>query len=81
MQSEKLRLRKIQRLAYEIMDEMHKDKDRTELHKLIPIIDNLSRAIGDLTDSVGKYSLDYVEEKVSNAHALLFSKEKVDIFY
>ncbi|WP_342441914.1 group-specific protein [Lysinibacillus sp. FSL K6-0075] len=80
MQAEKLRLRKIQRLAYEIMDEMHKDKDCIELHKVIPIIDNLSRAIGDLTDSVGKYSLDYVEEKVKNAHALLFNKEKVDIY-
>jgi len=80
MQSEKLRLRKIQRLAYEIMDEMHKENDRTEMHKLIPIIDNLSRAIGDLTDSVGKYSLDYVEEKVKNAHELLFNKEKVDVY-
>jgi len=59
---------------------MHKENDRTEMHKLIPIIDNLSRAIGDLTDSVGKYSLDYVEEKVKNAHALLFNKEKVDIY-
>ncbi len=46
MQSEKLRLRKIQQLAYEIMDEMHNEKHRTEMHKLIPIIDNLSRAIG-----------------------------------
>lgn len=45
MHSEKLRLRKIQRLAYEIMDEMHKEKDRTEMHKLIPIIDNLSRQL------------------------------------
>ncbi|AXQ50937.1 group-specific protein [Lysinibacillus fusiformis] len=80
MHSEKLRLRKIQRLAYEIMDEMHKEKDRNEMHKLIPIIDNLSRAIGDLTDSVGKYSLDYVEEKVKTAHELLFNKEKVDAY-
>ncbi|WP_341300825.1 group-specific protein [Lysinibacillus sp. FSL H8-0500] len=80
MQSEKLRLRKIQRLAYEIMDEMHKEKNQLELHKFIPIIDNLARAIGDLTDSTGQYSLDYVEEKVKNAHAFLFSKEKVDIY-
>ncbi|PIJ98585.1 hypothetical protein [Lysinibacillus sphaericus] len=80
MHSEKLRLRKIQRLAYEIMDEMHQEKDHTEMHKLISIIDNLSRAVGDLTDSVGKYSLDYVEEKVNNAHELLFNKEKVDAY-
>jgi len=78
MQSEKMRLRTIQHLAYEIMDEMNKGKELTKLEILIPIIDNLSRAIGDLTDSYGKYSLDYVEEKVKNAHALLFQKEKVD---
>ncbi|MGG2056919.1 group-specific protein [Lysinibacillus pakistanensis] len=79
MQSEKMRLRTIQHLAYEIMDEMNKGKELTQLEILIPIIDNLSRAIGDLTDSYGKYSLDYVEEKVKNAHALLFQKEKVDV--
>jgi len=80
MQSEKMRLRKVQHLAYEIMDEMNKGKELTQLEILIPIIDNLSRAIGDLTDSYGKYSLDYVEEKVKNAHALLFQKEKVDAY-
>lgn len=79
MQSEKMRLRTIQHLAYEIMDEMNKGKELTQLEILIPIIDNLSRAIGDLTDSYGKYSLDYVEEKVKNAHAILFQKEKVDV--
>ena len=80
MQSEKIRLRKVQQLAYEIMDEMNKGKELTQLEFLIPIIDNLSRAIGDLTDLYGKYSLDYVEEKVKNAHALLFQKEKVDAY-
>ncbi|MGE7109807.1 group-specific protein [Lysinibacillus sp. NPDC047702] len=80
MQSEKMRLRRVQHLAYEIMDEMNKGKELTQLEILIPIIDNLSRAIGDLTDSYGKYSLDYVEEKVKNAHALLFQKEKVDAY-
>ncbi|AVK86552.1 group-specific protein [Lysinibacillus sp. B2A1] len=80
MQSEKIRLRKVQQLAYEIMDEMNKGKELTQLEILIPIIDNLSRAIGDLTDLYGKYSLDYVEEKVKNAHALLFQKEKVDAY-
>lgn len=80
MQSEKIRLRKVQQHAYEIMDEMNKGKELTQLEILIPIIDNLSRAIGDLTDLYGKYSLDYVEEKVKNAHALLFQKEKVDAY-
>ncbi|MGE8034977.1 group-specific protein [Lysinibacillus sp. NPDC093692] len=80
MQSEKLRLRKIQHLAHEITDEMNKSGVLTHLETLIPVIDNLSRAIGDLTDSYGKYSLDYVEEKVENAHTLLFNKEKVDVY-
>ncbi|MDM5250736.1 group-specific protein [Lysinibacillus sp. G4S2] len=80
MQSEKLRLRKIQHLAYEIMDEMNRGNEGTQVEALIPIIDNLSRAIGDLTDSYGEFSLDYVEEKVKNAHALLFNKEKVDVY-
>ncbi|MGE7690916.1 group-specific protein [Lysinibacillus sp. NPDC097214] len=80
MQSEKLRLRKIQHLAHEITDKMHKGEELTHLETLIPVIDNLSRAIGDLTDSYGKYSLDYVEEKVKNAHTLLFNKEKVNVY-
>lgn len=81
MQSEKLRLRKVQHLAHEITDEMNKGGGvLTHLETLIPVIDNLSRAIGDLTDSYGQYSLDYVEEKVKNAHTLLFNKEKVDVY-
>ena len=80
MRSEKMRLRKIQHLAHEITDEMNKGEELAHLETLIPIIDNLSRAIGDLTDSYGKYSLDYVEEKVKNAHALLFNKERIDVY-
>ncbi len=80
MQSEKVRLRKIQHLAHEITDKMNKGEELTHSETLIPIIDNLSRAIGDLTDSYGKYSLDYVEEKVKNAHALLFNKERIDVY-
>ncbi|MGE7843043.1 group-specific protein [Lysinibacillus sp. NPDC093712] len=80
MQAENKRLRKIQHLAHEIMDEMNAGKEWNELETLIPVIDNLSRAIGDLTDAYGNYSLDYVEEKVKNAHTLLFKKNKVDIY-
>ncbi|KOS63181.1 group-specific protein [Lysinibacillus agricola] len=80
MHSEKMRLRKIQHLAHEITDEMNKGEELAHLETLIPVIDNLSRAIGDLTDSYGQYSLDYVEEKVKHAHALLFNKEKVDVY-
>ncbi|MEK5330852.1 MULTISPECIES: group-specific protein [unclassified Lysinibacillus] len=80
MQAENKRLRKIQHLAHEIMDEMNAGKELKELETLIPVIDNLSRAIGDLTDAFGNYSLDYVEEKVKNAHTLLFKKDKVDMY-
>ena len=80
MQAENKRLRTIQHLAHEIMDEMNAGKELNELERLIPVIDNLSRAIGDLTDSYGQYSLDYVEEKVKNAHALLFNKEKNEVY-
>ncbi|MGE7091505.1 group-specific protein [Lysinibacillus sp. NPDC048646] len=79
MQKEKMRLRRIQHLAYEIMDEMNAEKESTRIDTLIPVVDNLSRAIGDLTDSVGHYSLDYVEEKVKNAHYLLFQNDKVNL--
>lgn len=80
MQAENKRLRKIQHLAHEIMDEMNAGKELNELERLIPVIDNLSRAIGDLTDAYGNYSIDYVEEKVNIAHTLLFKKDKVDMY-
>jgi len=80
MQAENKRLRTIQHLAHEIMDEMNAGKELNELDTLIPIIDNLARAIGDLTDAFGNYSIDYVEEKVKNAHALLFKKDKIDMY-
>ncbi len=66
-----MRLRRIQHLAYEIMDEMNAGKELTRFDTLIPVVDNLSRAIGDLTDSVGNYSLDYVEEKVKKCSLLV----------
>ncbi|AHN23653.1 group-specific protein [Lysinibacillus sphaericus] len=80
MQAENKRLRIIQHLAHEIMDEMNTRKEPMELDTLIPVIDNLSRAIGDLTDAFGNYSLDYVEEKVKNAHTLLFKRDKIDMY-
>lgn len=80
MQAKIKRLRKIQHLAHEIMDEMNTEKEPPQWETLSPVIDNLSRAIGDLTDPFGHYSLDYVEEKVKNAHHLLFRKEKVNLY-
>ncbi|MGE7933956.1 hypothetical protein [Viridibacillus arvi] len=80
MHTKKMRLRKIQHLAYEIMDEINTSKEKRQFDTLNPVIDNLSRAIGDLTDPLGNYSLDYIEEKVKNAHHLLFKKEKVNSY-
>lgn len=70
--SNELRLRRVQRLAHEIMDEMNTRKQERAAELLNLVIDNLSRAVGDLTDPYGKYSMDYLEEKVENAHSLLF---------
>ena len=71
MQTKEMRLRRIQHLAHEIMDEMNVRKELRQFDTLRLVIDNLSRAIGDLSDPLGDYSLDYIEEKVGNAHYLL----------
>ncbi|MFE0504323.1 hypothetical protein ACWF7H_02925 [Peribacillus butanolivorans] len=74
MQTKEMRLRRIQHLAHDIMDEMNARKEKRQFDTLI--IDNLARAIGDLSDPLGDYSLDYIEEKVENAHFLLFKNKK-----
>jgi hypothetical protein len=76
MQTKEMRLRRIQYLAHEIMDEMNRGNEPRQFETLNLAIDNLSRAIGDLTDPFGNYSLEYIEEKVGNAHYLLFKNEK-----
>lgn len=76
MKAQATRLRRIQHLAHEIMDEMNARKDLEPSDPLRLMIDNLSRAIGDLADPLGNYSLDYVEEKVENAHYQLFKNKK-----
>ena len=79
MKTKEMRLRKIQHLAHEIMDEMNSRKVLSESDRSGLVIDNLSRAIGDLTDPYGNYSLDYIEEKINNAHynVFKFKNEKV----
>ena len=67
MQTKELRLRRIQYLAHEIMDEMNRGNEPRQFETLNLAIDNLSLAIGDLTDPLGNYSLEYIEEKVGNA--------------
>ncbi|HJF30645.1 MAG TPA: hypothetical protein K8V56_02550 [Sporosarcina psychrophila] len=76
MQTKEVRLRRIQQLAHEIMDEMNRGNDPRQIETLNLAVDNLSRALGDLADPFGNYSLDYIEEKVGNAHYLLFKNEK-----
>lgn len=76
MQTKEVRLRRIQQLAHEIMDEMNRGNEPRQFDTLNLAVDNLSRAIGDLADPFGNYSLDYIEEKVGNAHYLLFKNEK-----
>jgi hypothetical protein len=76
MTSEGMRLRKIQRLAHEIMDEVNLREVQIPPELLTMVIDNLSRAVGDLTDPSGNYSLSYLEEKVGNAHSLLVKRKQ-----
>lgn len=71
-----MRLRKVQHLVYDIMDEMHRKKKERDIETLQKIIDHLSGAIGDLADPSGTYSLDYLEKKVNSAHSLLFQNKK-----
>ncbi|WP_456279048.1 hypothetical protein [Bacillus sp. AK128] len=75
MASNGMRLRNIQKQAHEIMDEVNFRNDERPPEVLVSIIDNLSRAIGDLSDPSGNYSLEYLEEKVGKAHSLMFEKK------
>ena len=76
MQTKEVRLGRIQRLAHEIMDEMNRGNEPRQFETLNLAIDNLSRALGDLADPFGNYSLDYIEDKLGKAHFLLFENEK-----
>jgi len=71
-----IRLRRIQHLAHEIMDKMNVDDEFNESSTSKVVIENLSRALGNLADPFGNYSLEYVEEKLERAHYLLFKNEK-----
>ncbi len=71
-----LRLRKVQMLAHEIMDEINLRKKERATETLNLVIDTLSRAVGDLTDPSGNYSLDYLEEKVGKCAFSIVQKEK-----
>ncbi|KXH83764.1 hypothetical protein [Sporosarcina sp. HYO08] len=76
MQTNEMRLRRIQHLAYEIMDEMNRTSEPRQIETLHCVIDNLSRAVGDLTDPFGDYSLNYIEKKIDHAHYLLFKNKR-----
>lgn len=76
MQSKQLRLRRIQSHAHDIMVEMNTKEDHKKNESYRTVIDDLSRAIGELSDPSGDYSLDYVEEKVATAHYKIFKNMK-----
>lgn len=76
MQTKEMRLRRIQHLAHEMMDEMNRTSESRQPETLHLVIDNLSRAIGDLTDPFGDYSLNYIEKKIADAHYLLFKNQR-----
>ena len=76
VQTKEMRLQRIQHLAHEIMDEINLTEEQRHSEELIIVIDNLSRAIGELADPCGYYSLDYIEEKVEKSHFTLIKKLK-----
>lgn len=63
-------------LAQEIMDEMNFSHASVETDTLKIVVDHLSRAVGDLVDPSGHYSLEYIEEKVNLAHSMLEIKKR-----
>ena len=71
MEQKELRLRRVQYLICDIMDEMNAESEKKNLEVLQQVIDHLSGAIGDLVDPSSSYSIDYLEE-VHTAHYLLF---------
>ncbi|HWL25614.1 MAG TPA: hypothetical protein VNR38_18010 [Ureibacillus sp.] len=81
MRTKEIRLRRIQHLAHEIMDEVNLKEVERQSEEIRVVIDNLSRAVGDLADPFGNYSLDYIEEKVENAHSQLIKNPKKIKFY
>ncbi|MCA1055464.1 hypothetical protein LCM10_10750 [Rossellomorea aquimaris] len=58
------------------MDEMNAVKQLDARVELKHVVDHLSRAIGSLADPSGTFSLDYVEEKVAEAHYSIFRNRK-----
>ena len=71
MEQKELRLRRVQYLICDIMDEMNAESEKNNLEILQQVIDHLSGAIGDLVDPSSTYSIDYLERKVHTAHYLL----------
>lgn len=76
MRTKQMQLQRIQHLAHEIMDKMNKDSENPDCSTSKVVIDNLSRALGNLTDPFGNYSIEYVEEKIEKAYYLLFKNKK-----
>ncbi|MDF2036968.1 hypothetical protein P2R12_08270 [Cytobacillus oceanisediminis] len=76
MPAKQIRLRRIQSLAHDIMVEMNSKEDHKKNDSYRTVIDDLSRAIGELSDPSGDYSLDYVEEKIGTAHYKIFKNMK-----
>ncbi|PFJ09148.1 hypothetical protein COD67_01180 [Bacillus cereus] len=70
MEQKELRLRNVQYLICDIMDEMNAESEKKNLETLQQVIDHLSGTIGDLVNPSSTYSIDYLERKVHTAHYL-----------
>ncbi len=76
VQTKEMRLQRIQHLAHKIMDEINLREEQSQSEELLMVVDNLSRALGELADPCGYYSLDYIEDKMEKSHSLLINKLK-----
>jgi hypothetical protein len=73
---ERQRLKKVQEMAFQVMDDIHLNKEMRNEQDLKNVIDNLSRAVGMFADPSRNFSLDYIEDKVSTAHSLIVKRKK-----
>ncbi|MCF6136348.1 hypothetical protein [Pseudalkalibacillus berkeleyi] len=74
MKNEEKRLRDVQALAYHVTDAIHLNPMRRSEQDLKTAVDQLSRAVGILSDSSRCISLDEVEEKVNKAYQLIVKR-------
>lgn len=75
MKNEEQRLRDVQALAYHVTDAIHLNPMKRSEQDLKTAVDQLSRAVGILSDPNRCISLDDVEEKVNEAYQVIVKRK------